>query len=117
MVGLRTVSFPKVSESAPGGPRDSRFNTMNPLLPKIDAGWFNNSNRFKTIIGFIDVLNLCKFHTLFRKIPQVIKDTSNIKYRRWGNKVVGVTNGSSSSSQDQANHGEKIQVGKSNMAI
>ncbi|MBW0487768.1 hypothetical protein O181_027483 [Austropuccinia psidii MF-1] len=93
MVDLREISFPKVTESEPGGPRSSIFNTRNPLLPKIDAGWFNTSDRFKNIIGFIDFPNLYSGHTLFRKLPKVIKDTSAINYRRQRIRVIRVTNG------------------------
>ncbi|MBW0573875.1 hypothetical protein O181_113590 [Austropuccinia psidii MF-1] len=94
MVGLRAISFPKVTELAPGGPSSSTLNTRNPLLPTIDAGWLNNSNRLKTIIGFIDVPNLCRGHTPFRKLPQGIKDARTVKYRRWGIIIIRVTNGS-----------------------
>ncbi|MBW0502586.1 hypothetical protein O181_042301 [Austropuccinia psidii MF-1] len=127
MVGLRAILFAKVSDLEPGGPSSSRFNTRNSLLPTIDAGWLNTFNRFKTIIGFIDVINLFSGNTLFRKLPQVIKDTSTINYRRQRIRVIRVTNGSQLSthlqvkikSQDQATKQimEKIQFGKSNMAI
>ncbi|MBW0549315.1 hypothetical protein O181_089030 [Austropuccinia psidii MF-1] len=124
MVVLRAISFPKVEELTPGGPSSSRFNTRNPLLLTIDAGWLNRPNRFKTLIGFIDVVNLCSGHTIFRKLLQVIKDTITIKYRRWRIRVIGVTNGSQIQtplqvkiqSQEQESHGQ-IQVRKSIMEI